>query len=55
MLLDWQDNFENTPWLGLSHPFIAERNLYPSKQLMPPIAAQLLRLRIVPQEVVEGQ
>ena len=48
MRLYWPDNFENTPWLGLLHPFIAVKNLYLSKQSRPPIALAL-------QELVGGQ
>ena len=44
MQLDWQDNFEETPWLGLLHPFIAVKNLYLSKQCRPPIAFALREL-----------
>jgi hypothetical protein len=48
MQSDWQDNFEETPWLGLLQPFIAVNNLFLSQQCRPPIAFAL-------QELVGGQ
>jgi hypothetical protein len=41
---DWQDNIENTLWLGLLHLFTAVKNLYLSKKFAPHIVAALQEL-----------
>jgi hypothetical protein len=40
----WQDDIENTLWLGLLRPFVAAKNLYLSTELVPRIAPALQEL-----------
>jgi hypothetical protein len=40
----WQDDVENTLWLELLHPFVAVKNLYLCKELVPRIAPALQEL-----------
>jgi hypothetical protein len=52
-IFNWHDNIEDDQWLDLLHPFIAVKDLYISRELVPHVTPTLQELQVVGERVTE--